>query len=215
MFANWSYLKQIHVFEVKHGIIFILLIGFLTNGMRILLLILFLFGSCYLQAQSVAEKYIQKFDSLAIEVMGNYGIPASLVLGIALQESAAGTSKICKDNKNHFGVKTRVKSSKTKSGYVNKYRTFKTDEEAYLNFGEMVAKKKYYASLKGNMDYMLWLKAMKAAKYATSAHWISHVDAMIKRYKLTRFDTQLTFPFLPPPPLAVIPVNNNWCLLKK
>ena len=68
-----------------------------------------------------------------------YDIPASLVLGIALQESGAGTSKLCRVNKNHFGVKTRVKSSKTKSGYVSKYRTFETDEDAFLHFGEMIS----------------------------------------------------------------------------
>jgi hypothetical protein len=42
--------------------------------------------------------------------------------------------------------------------------------------------------LKGNMDYMKWLKAMKAAKYAASSQWIAHVDKMIKRYDLTAFD---------------------------
>jgi len=182
--------------------------------MRITLILLFLLTSCFIQAQSVAEKYIQKFDSLAIEVLLKYDIPASLVLGIALQESAAGTSKLCRVNKNHFGVKSRVKSSKTKSGYMSKYRTFDTDEDAYLHFGEMLSKRKYYPKLKENMDYMLWLKAMKAAKYATSQHWISHVDAMIKRYNLTRFDTQLPFPFLPPPALSAVQIINNIYHLK-
>jgi flagellum-specific peptidoglycan hydrolase FlgJ len=38
------------------------------------------------------------------------------------------------------------------------------------------------------MDYMKWLKAMKAAGYARSTSWVSEVDRMIKRYNLTRFD---------------------------
>jgi len=157
--------------------------------MRFLLLNLLFFSAVFsLRAQSAAEVYINKFDTLAIEVLNNYQIPASLVLGIALQESAAGTSKLCRLNHNHFGVKGRVKSSKTKSGYTNAYRKFETDEEAYLQFGDMVSHKKYYPTLKGNMDYMKWLKAMKAAKYATSSKWIPHVDKMIKRYDLTRFD---------------------------
>ena len=183
--------------------------------MRISLIIILLVSSCFVQAQSDAVKYIEKFDSLAVEVLVKYQIPASLVLGIALQESGAGTSKLCRVNKNHFGVKTRVKSSKTKSGYSSKYRTFETDEAAYLHFGAMIAKRKYYTSLKGNMDYMLWLKAMKTAKYATSPHWISHVDAMIKRYDLTRFDTQSPFPFLPPPAQSAIPLKNDMYRLKR
>jgi flagellum-specific peptidoglycan hydrolase FlgJ len=170
--------------------------------MRFLLISLLFFTTVFsLEAQTAAEAYINKFDTLAFEVLNNYGIPASLVLGIALQESGAGTSKLCRLNHNHFGVKGRVKSSKTKSGYTNAYRKFETDEAAYLHFGEMVSKKKYYFTLKGDMDYMKWLKAMKAAKYATSPHWISHVDKMIKRYNLTCFDT----PFIKP--LVHFPAN--------
>jgi flagellum-specific peptidoglycan hydrolase FlgJ len=166
--------------------------------MRVLVIILLFFIAFFrLQAQSAAEIYIEKFDSLAVEVLSTYGIPASLVIGIALQESAAGTSKLCRLHHNHFGMKGRVKSSRTKSGYTTSYRKFKTDEDAYLHFGEMVSRKKYYSILKGNMDYMKWLKAMKAARYATSSSWISHVDKMIKRYDLTRFDVSFTDRVIP------------------
>jgi len=170
--------------------------------MRKLIITILFLSSIYVNAQSTAEKYISRYDSLAVEVLYKYGIPASVVLGIAMQESGAGTSKLCRVNHNHFGVKGRVKSSKTKSGYVSQYRTFESDEAAYLHFGEMVSKKKYYPALKGNMDYMKWLKAMKAAKYATSSEWVGHVDKMIKRHNLTRFDTPAPFPFLPPPSVS-------------
>lgn len=152
------------------------------------ILTLFFIAIICLRAQSAGEVYIVKYDSLAIEVMNNYGIPASLVLGIALQESASGTSKLCRINHNHFGVKGRVKSSKTKSGYVTTYRKFDTDQDAYHYIGELISHRKYYPPLKGDMDYMKWLKAIKAAKYATSQSWVGHVDKMIKKYNLTRFD---------------------------
>lgn len=177
--------------------------------MRFLYLLFLLFSSFYLQAQNAAEVYINKFDSLALEVLNTYQIPASLVLGIALQESAAGTSKLCRTNHNHFGVKGRVKSSKTKSGHVYVYRKFDSDEAAYLHFGGMISGKKYYSALKGNMDYMKWLKAMKTAKYATSSNWINHVDKMIKRYELTRFDNLEIFPFLPDPTNPEIIINHK------
>ena len=179
--------------------------------MRISLVLLFFFIYVFVQAQSAAFNYIDKFDSLAIEVLTKHEIPASLVLGIALHESASGTSKLCRINHNHFGVKGRLKSSKTKSGYTTSYRKFETDEDAYLHFGEMISQKKYYAGLKGDMDYLKWLKAMKAANYATSPHWISHVDKMIKRYGLKRFDTPFSNPFPDPlvPHPAVPIINTN------
>lgn len=167
--------------------------------MRFFYILFMLFSSFCLQAQKAAEVYISKFDSLAIEVLNTYDIPASLMLGVALHESGAGTSKLCNVNHNHFGVKGTVKSSKTKSGYVLTYRKFETDEDAYLHFGEMISRKKYYTTLKGNMDYMIWLKAMKSAKYATSSSWLSNVDLMIKRYDLTQFDTPFSDPEQPPP----------------
>jgi len=165
--------------------------------MRILFILFLFLSSFFLQAQSAAEVYIAKYDSLAIEVMSNYGIPASLILGVALHESAAGTSKLCRVKHNHFGVKGRVKSSKTKSGYTTTYRNFATDEDSYLFMGELISHRKYYTGLKGNMDYMKWLKAIKAAGYARSPSWISEVDRTIKQNDLTRFDRQQPAPIIP------------------
>ena len=156
--------------------------------MRLLSILILVLSSLCLRAQSESEAYIARFDSLAVKVLNNYGIPASLVLGIALQESAAGSSKLCRAKHNHFGIKGRVKSSKTRSGYTTAYRNFATDEDAYLNFGELISHRKYYAGLKNNMDYLKWLRAMKASGYAASSKWIGHVNKMIKRYDLTRFD---------------------------
>jgi len=171
--------------------------------MRLFYFLCFLFPSFCLQAQSTVEMYISKFDSLAIEVFDLYGIPASIVLGVALHESGAATSKLCRVNHNHFGIKGYVRSSKSKSGYVYTYRNFESDEAAYQYFGEMVSKKKYYPGLKGNIDYLKWLKAMKAAHYAMSPHWISRVDQIIKRYNLAHFDSQV------PDPIRVYPSTSD------
>jgi|GEM_PF-146441 len=174
----------------------------ITPLMRVISVLFLLLYSFSIQAQSAAEAYIARFDSLAIEVSNKYKIPASLLLGLAMHESGVGTSKLCKVNHNHFGMKGRVKSSKTKSGYTYAYRKFDSDEDAYWNFGEVLSKKKYYSKLKGNTDYMKWLKAMKAANYAASSHWISRVDNMIKRYNLTCFDSQFQEQIVAEPPNA-------------
>jgi len=173
--------------------------------MRFLLITSLLFIAIFsLQAQSAGEAYVTKFNYLAIDIMNNYQIPASLILGIALQESAAGTSKLCRVSHNHFGVKGRVKSSKTKSGYITSYRKFDSDEAAYMYIGELISSRKYYTVLKGDMDYMKWLIAIHAAKYATSPTWVSHVDKMIKRYKLTRFDKPFPAPLIPYPANTIV-----------
>jgi flagellum-specific peptidoglycan hydrolase FlgJ len=113
-----------------------------------------------------------------------------------LHESASGTSTICRTKHNHFGVKARVKSSKSKSGYITSYRTFESDEDSYLQIGELISHRKYYPGLKGNMDYMKWLKAIKASGYARSPSWISVIDKTINRYNLTRLDKSFNKPIL-------------------
>jgi flagellum-specific peptidoglycan hydrolase FlgJ len=167
------------------------------NCMRILFILLLSLSFFFLKAQSAADVYIEKYDSLALEVMNNYGIPASLILGVALHESASGTSKLCRVKHNHFGVKGRVKSTKTKSGYTTSYRSFDTDEDSYLFMGELISHRKYYKDLKDNMDYMKWLKAIKAAGYARSHTWISEVERTIKKNDLTRFDRPQPAPNFP------------------
>jgi flagellum-specific peptidoglycan hydrolase FlgJ len=148
--------------------------------MKYLISSIFILFSIVCSAQNTAQKYISRFDSLAVEVMHQYGIPASIVLGIALQESGAGTSKLCRLRHNHFGIKGK-----------STYRSFESDEAAYQFFGEMLSRKKYYNKLKNNMDYMQWLKAMKAGGYAASPSWITHVANMIKRHNLTAFDIKM------------------------
>jgi len=150
------------------------------------------------KSQSAAEIYIQKYDSLAIGLMNEFGIPASLILGIALQESAAGTSKLCLNKHNHFGTKTRVRSSKTKSGYATVYRRFDSDTASYRFFAEMLASRKYYQNLRCNMDYTKWLKALKTARYATSKYWIPRVAALITHHELTRYDPKPALPEIQP-----------------
>jgi len=175
--------------------------------MRFFFILFLLLYSICLHAQSAAEVYIARYDSLAIEVLNNYGIPASIILGIALVESAAGTSKLCRINHNHFGVKGRVKSGKTKSGYSTTYRSFDTDEDSYLFIGELISRRKYYPALMGSMNYMSWLKAIKASGYARSPSWIGHIDQFIKRYHLVRFDNMAPFPFLPAHTAAYIDIK--------
>ena len=81
---------------------------------KVILSLILLLGLMALQAQTQAEAYIKKYDSIAVNIMNTYGIPASIVLGIGLHESGAGTSKICKNYHNHCGVKGRNNNSKGK-----------------------------------------------------------------------------------------------------
>ena len=44
-------------------------------------------------AQSAASKYVEAYREAAIRTMNQHGVPASIILGVAIHESASGTSK--------------------------------------------------------------------------------------------------------------------------
>jgi len=158
--------------------------------MRIFLFAVIFFVSSGLFAQDRNNAYIEKFNSLAVKIMCETGIPASVILGIALHESAAGTSKLCTKNHNHFGIKRKVRSKKSRSGYRTTYGKFESDLAAYEQFASLISSKRFYNNLKGEMEYFKWLKAIKASGYASSPKWLLQVDHIIKKYNLTRFDIQ-------------------------
>lgn len=150
------------------------------------LLLSLLFFPCLAQPQALA--YIKKYDSLAIQIMKEHGIPASVVLGIGLHESGAGTSKMCRNDHNHFGVKGRHRNAKGRLVYG--YSHFESDEAAYAHFARMVTSKKYYNHLKGNMDPEAWLSAMAKSGYAASPSWKQKTLAIIRKYKLREYDNE-------------------------
>jgi flagellum-specific peptidoglycan hydrolase FlgJ len=159
--------------------------------MRTILLILFTFCAFYAFAQRDVGVYLQQFDSLAVDMMLKHGIPASLVLGIAIHESAAGTSKLCAEKCNHFGLKGKKPSNKTKSGYAYRYIDFVSDEASFAHFANLVTSKKFYAALKGEADPLKWLKALKRTGYAPSSKWVSRTNFIIKKYNLTEYDRMM------------------------
>ena len=55
--------------------------------------------------KNTSQTYIEQFKENAISIMHQTGIPASIILGIAMHESGNGNSKIAQNLNNQFGVK--------------------------------------------------------------------------------------------------------------
>ncbi|MEG2647627.1 MAG: glucosaminidase domain-containing protein, partial [Mucinivorans sp.] len=52
-----------------------------------------------------SAQYIDRYKSIAIDKMKNYGIPASITLAQGLLESGNGGSELAVKANNHFGIK--------------------------------------------------------------------------------------------------------------
>ncbi len=139
-------------------------------------------------AQSTAQKYIQEHSTLAMKLMQKTGVPASVILGVAMVESSLGRSKSSKVLNNHFGI--IGKNDKASDGYKSPYRQFKSAEASYENFVHIVTSKSFYENLKGSLDFSKWLTGLNRAGYcATDQHvWTRDITYFINKYSLKRYD---------------------------
>ena len=152
------------------------------------LLLLFICTSAAAQ-QSTASKYIELYKDAAVRQMNKNGVPASIILGVAMHESGSGTSKIAKYLNNHFGMKGKNNSSQIKSAY----KGYESTEESYEDFIGALKRRKKFSVLFDRFsdnDYMSWALGIERGGYAASKTWAKQVIAIIKKYQLYQYDNQ-------------------------
>jgi len=131
------------------------------------------------------SKYVKKFRVTADSLSAVYGVPASIILGVAIMESGSGTSRNCKLLKNHFGIVGKNNLLKTK-GVKTRYKQYPDDLSSYVDFCKLMTKKKFYKRLKENMDHKLWADAISKAGYSEIPDiWKQRLLAIIKNNKLS------------------------------
>lgn len=150
-------------------------------------------SSLFAHAQvRTGKAYIKEYSPVAVSLMQETGIPASVIMGVAMLESAMGTSRNAKMLKNHFGIVGKNNLAKRHATYRSKYKEYKSVADSYEHFTRVIAKKKWFAQLKGTTDTAAWLKKMSHSGYSSAGDiWITRVSGMIKRYKLYELDDDL------------------------
>ncbi len=140
-------------------------------------------------AQDKIEKYIDRYRGLAVQLMHEYCIPASLILGVAIQESGACSSRNCRLLNNHFGIKAGKKYRIPGTEHVTAYRTYENDTASFVHFCQWVSKRKFYPSLWDQTDYTVWVRKMSESGYAMAKEsWQKKVLFFIRKYGLAELD---------------------------
>ena len=156
-------------------------------------LLFFLLISVLSFSQNKTLDYIGKYNSLAIEEMKLYNIPASIKLAQAILESASGTSKLSKNANNHFGIKCHNSWEGEKifmdDDEKNEcFRKYDSDIESYRDHSIFLSSKGRYSELFDNNDYKKWARGLKKAGYATNKEYDKLLIKLIKKYNLDDFD---------------------------
>ena len=136
-------------------------------------------------AQKVVTHYIHKFLPISQELSKKWGIPVSIILGVSIHESGAGTSINCRELNNYFGVKGKNYLKKRHSNYKH----YANAEASFNDFCRIVSTRKYYHRLKGSINYDLWLHTMNQHYYAEAKGiWVQKIKAIIQKHKLYQYD---------------------------
>jgi flagellum-specific peptidoglycan hydrolase FlgJ len=146
----------------------------------------FMFGALLIccQLSFAQSKYVKKFRPVADSLSTIYGVPTSVILGVAIMESGSGTSRNSKLLNNHFGIVGKNDLLKTK-GIKSRYKQYPDALSSYVAFCKLMKKKKFYKKLKGNSDYKLWADAISKAGYSEIPEiWKERLLNIIKKNKL-------------------------------
>ncbi|WP_316819447.1 glucosaminidase domain-containing protein [Pedobacter gandavensis] len=138
------------------------------------------------QAQST-EDYITDRVEHAQELMRENGIPASVIIAVAIHESAAGQSKIARYMNNHFGIKGPNSNTEIRSAY----RDYETVEASYDHFIEFLKSRATFSPLfekYDQYDYRAWARGIQRGGYAASRSWASQIVGLVKKYELYQYD---------------------------
>lgn len=140
-------------------------------------------------SQNAPNRYIELYKDAAIKQMNTNGVPASIILGVAMHESGCGTSKIARYLNNHFGMKGRNSSTQIKSAY----KGYDCAESSYADFIGALKRRNQFSVLFdkfSDYDYRNWVIGIQRGGYAASKTWGTQVLAIINKYKLYQYDNR-------------------------
>jgi flagellum-specific peptidoglycan hydrolase FlgJ len=144
-------------------------------------------------AQSASQTYIEKFKDNAIRIMHETGVPASIILGVAMHESGSGKSAIAQNLNNQFGVKGggTVVYYKHNKKVRSAYKRYDSVLDSFNDFARIMTERKQFSHLADKLtqyDYKGWAKGIQRNGYASSRKWASQVLGIINKYKLDELD---------------------------
>lgn len=155
------------------------------SGLKTLLILFFL---VLMQTAFGQKKYVKHYKGLADSLSMVYGIPASVILGVAIIESGAGSSKNAKLLNNHFGIVGKNNLLQTK-GIKTRYKQYQNVADSYRDFCKIISRRKFYSKIKGNKDYKVWTDSISKSNYSeVPEEWRKKINAAIKKNDLDDLD---------------------------
>src|ERR1700743_3558520 len=99
--------------------------------------------------RNTPQSYIDQFKDDAISIMHQTGVPASIVLGVAMHESGCGNSSLAKNLNNQFGVKGGGGAVyyKNKKKVKTSYKRYQSVLESFQDFARIMTERAEFSGL--------------------------------------------------------------------
>ncbi len=147
------------------------------------------------QANPVYLDYINQWKSTAVQQQEDYGIPASITMAQALLESAAGTSELAVNARNHFGIKCTSEWFGGVYYYDDDskgecFRQYANAAESFKDHSLFLQRPRYSTCFEIAVeDYEGWAMRLKECGYATDKHYAAKLVKLIEDYRLDTLST--------------------------
>lgn len=150
-----------------------------------------------LQAQEFDTKkmrYIERFKYWAMDEQIRTGVPAAISLAQGILETGSGTSELCTEANNHFGIK--CKKEWTGETFLHDddkrhecFRKYKSAKDSYLDHSNFLRDRAHYRFLFDlePTDYQGWCKGLRKAGYATNPQYAIRLIQLIEKYNLQQY----------------------------
>jgi len=150
--------------------------------------------SALAQNDARVQAYIDKYKDLAILEQKRTGIPAAIKLAQGIHETAAGTSELCQNANNHFGIKCKATWTGETYTYTDDrkdecFRKYGDDITSYKDHSDFLYKNPRYSTLFTYSvdDYKSWSHGLKKAGYATNPQYAVRLIETIEKYNLNQY----------------------------
>src|ERR1700722_11556131 len=134
---------------------------------KLLLVTLVLLSAMAASAQkNTPQSYIEQFKEDAIRIMHETGVPASIVLGVAMHESGCGNSKLAKNLNNQFGVKGGhgIVYYAHKKPVHTAYKKYESVYDSFQDFARIMTERTEFSNMSLNLthfDYQGWANGIQ------------------------------------------------------
>ncbi len=141
-----------------------------------------------------AQRYIEKYYSLAIDEQVRSGIPAAVTLAQGVLETEAGRSELACSANNHFGIKCKSDYSGEKFFHDDDapkecFKMYRCAEDSYKDHSDYLKRNQRYAPLfaLSQTDYASWAVCLKKCGYATNPQYAQRLIKLIEDFKLQQY----------------------------